>query len=78
MAQNRATKQTRVADLTVGQLQHIIRTTVQQAVAEVIIEMQNLREMDEDELVAYEAELTEYVQSTLNASSEGGWRKHDD
>lgn len=77
MSHHRATKQTRVADLTVGQLQHIIRTTVQQAVAEVIIEMQNLREMEEDELVAYEAELTEYVQSSLNAS-EGGWRKHDD
>ncbi|MFQ3647530.1 MAG: hypothetical protein SNJ54_01650 [Anaerolineae bacterium] len=77
MSHHRATKQTRVADLTVGQLQHIIRTTVQQAVAEVIIEMQNLREMDEDELVAYEAELTEYVQSSLNAP-EGGWRKHDD
>jgi uncharacterized NAD-dependent epimerase/dehydratase family protein len=78
MSHHRATKQTRVADLTVGQLQHIIRTTVQQAVAEVIIEMQNLREMDEDELVAYEAELTEYVQSNLNASSETAWRKHDD
>lgn len=78
MAHQRATKQTRVADLTVGQLQHIIRTTVQQAVAEVIIEMQNLREMDEDELVAYEAELTEYVKATLNSAAEGGWRKHDD
>lgn len=78
MAQQRATKQTRVADLTVGQLQHLIRVTVQQAVAEVIIEMQNLREMDEDELVAYEAELTEYVKATLAKPSEEGWRKHDD
>ncbi len=78
MSHHRATKQTRIADLTVGQLQHLIRTTVQQAVAEVIIEMQNLREMDEDELVAYEAELTEYVQATLKTPSEGGWRKQDD
>ena len=78
MSHHRATKQTRVADLTVGQLQHIIRAAVQQAVAEVIIEMQNLREMDEDELVAYEAELNEFLQATLSKPSEGDWRKHDD
>lgn len=78
MSHHRATKQTRIADLTVGQLQHLIRTTVQQAVAEVIIEMQNLREMDEDELVAYEAELTEYVQATLKAPAEGKSRRQDD
>jgi hypothetical protein len=78
MSHHRATKQTRVADLTVGQLQHIIRAAVQQAVAEVIIEIQNLREMDEDELVAYEAELNEFLQATFSKPSEGGWRKHDD
>lgn len=69
---------TRVTDLTVRQLQHLIRRTVQQAMTEVIVEMAAIHEMDEIEAVEYEAELTDYMQSALGITSASHNRKHDD
>ncbi len=54
---------TRISDLTVSELQQLIRATVQEAVAEVIIEFQAVAEAEEQ--LRYEAEMTEYLRNTL-------------
>lgn len=56
-------KDVKVSELTVSQLQRLIKRTVQQAVAEVIIEFSALREVEDD--VDYETELSEYLRHSL-------------
>ncbi|MCU0514025.1 MAG: hypothetical protein MUE40_15825 [Anaerolineae bacterium] len=56
----------RVSDLTVTQLQKIIRETVQEAVAEVMIEFSIAAEMDQH--LAYEAEMSDYLRHSLQQS----------
>jgi hypothetical protein len=58
---SRMMKDTKVSDLTVSQLQHLIRQTVQAAVAETILEISALHQMTEEELMAYEAALQEQL-----------------
>jgi L-aminopeptidase/D-esterase-like protein len=58
---------TRISDLTVSELQQLIRATVQEAVAEVIIEFQAVAEAEEQ--LRYEAEMTEYLRNTLQGVS---------
>ena len=53
----------KISDLTVSQLQKLIRETVQEAVAEVMIEFSIAAEMDEQ--VAYEAELNDYLRNSM-------------
>lgn len=65
---HRTNKDPKITDLTVSQLQRLIRRTVHQAVAEVIIEMSAVRQMEEADLVEYEAELNEYLQQSLPAA----------
>lgn len=75
---SKAIKDPKVAELTVSQLQRLIRKTVQQAVAEVIVEMSAIREMEDADLIEYEAELSEYLQGNLLSSTPMLTRKHDD
>lgn len=56
-------KEPKIADLTVSQFQKLIRETVQEAVAEVMIEFSIAAEMDER--VEYEAELTDYLRNSM-------------
>ena len=58
---------TRISDLTVSEFQQLIRATVQEAVAEVIIEFQAVAEAEEQ--LRYEAEMTEYLRNTLQGLS---------
>jgi hypothetical protein len=62
-------KDPKISDLTVSQFQRLIRKTVQQAVAEVIIEMSMVSQMDDDDQIKYEAELTDYIRNSLNTSN---------
>jgi L-aminopeptidase/D-esterase-like protein len=58
---SRMMKDTKVSDLTVSQLQRLIRQTVQEAVAETILEISALHQMTEEELIAYETALQEQL-----------------
>lgn len=66
-----------VANLTVGQLQTLIRRTVQEAVAEVMLEIAVASEIDEESR-QQEAEMVEYVQSTLYPSTNRAQVELDD
>lgn len=68
-------KDAKISELTVSQLQRLIRRTVQAAVTEVIVEMSAIREMDDAERRDYETQLSDIVQNTLPAAS---LRKLDD
>jgi L-aminopeptidase/D-esterase-like protein len=57
----------KVSDLTVSQLQRLIRETVQEAVAEVIIEFNAIAEADEQ--LRMEAELAEYLRASMQGQS---------
>lgn len=57
----------KISDLTVSQLQHIIRETVQEAVAEVLIEFNAVAQAEEQ--IRLEAELAEYLRSTMQGQS---------
>ncbi len=57
------TKERRIADLTVEQLQSLIKQTVQQAVAEVLIEFSIAAEIDAD--ITYQAEMTDYLRAAF-------------
>jgi L-aminopeptidase/D-esterase-like protein len=59
-------KDVKVSELTVSQLQKLIRKTVQQAVIEVLIEFSALRQMDDETLA--EAEITEQIRHHLRGS----------
>ncbi|MCA9885472.1 MAG: hypothetical protein KC546_04055 [Anaerolineae bacterium] len=61
-------KDPKISDLTVSQLKHLIRKTVQEAVAEVIIEFSVAAEMDAQ--ITYEAEMAEYLRSIMQTSQE--------
>ena len=61
-------KDPKISELTVSQLQHLIRKTVQEAVAEVIIEFSVAAEMDAQ--ITYEAEMAEYLRSIMQTSQE--------
>jgi hypothetical protein len=55
--------ETRIADLTVEELQKLIRETVQEAVAEVMIEFAMAAELDAD--IAVRAEMADYLRTFL-------------
>lgn len=55
---------TKISELTVSQLQQIIRNTVQEAVAEVMIEFNAAAEYEER--LRYEADMTDFLRSTLH------------
>ena len=61
-------KDPKISELTVSQLKHLIRKTVQEAVAEVIIEFSVAAEMDAQ--ITYEAEMAEYLRSIIQTSQE--------
>ena len=61
-------KDPKISELTVSQLQHLIRKTVQEAVAEVIIEFSVAAEMDAQ--ITYEAEMAEYLRSIMQTSQD--------
>ncbi len=56
-------KDPKISDLTVSQFKRLIRETVQETVAEVIIEFNAAAEMEAQ--LNYEAELTEYLRHSL-------------
>ena len=60
----------KISELTVSQLQQLIRETVQEAVAEVIIELNAMAEAEEQ--LRLEAEMTDYLRATMQ-----GW-SHDE
>ena len=60
----------RISDLTVSELQALIRKTVQEAVAEVIIEFSIAAELDEQ--IAREAELNAYLRDSLHQTTGQG------
>lgn len=53
----------KISELTVSQLQQLIRETVQEAVAEVIIEFNAMAEAEEQ--LRYEAEMADYLRATM-------------
>jgi len=53
----------KISELTISQLQQIIHKTVQEAVAEVIIEFSAVAEAEEQ--IRYEAEMTDYLRATM-------------
>lgn len=55
--------ETKISELTVSQLKKLIKETVQEAVAEVLIEINAIAEA-EDDLLA-EAEMAEYLKTSL-------------
>lgn len=61
-------KDPKISELTVSQLKHLIRKTVQEAVAEVIIEFSVAAEMDAQ--ITYEAEMADYLRSIMQTSQE--------
>ena len=62
-------KDTRISELTVSELQALIRETVHEAVAEVLIEFHAIAEAEEQ--LRMEAELTDYLRTTLQGQSYG-------
>jgi Asp-tRNA(Asn)/Glu-tRNA(Gln) amidotransferase B subunit len=68
----------RIADLTVSQLQQLIRQTVQEAVAEVLIEFSIAAEADAR--ITEEAEMLDYLRTLQPASSRrtSGHSRSDD
>jgi recombinational DNA repair protein RecR len=61
-------KDPKISELTVSQLKRLIRSTVQEAVAEVIIEFSAAAEVDAQ--LSYEAEMVDYLRSILQNSQE--------
>lgn len=61
-------KDPKISELTVSQLKQLIRKTVQEAVAEVIIEFSVAAEMDAQ--ITYEAEMADYLRSIMQTSQE--------
>lgn len=57
----------KISDLTISELQTLIRETVQEAVAEVIVEFSIAAEIDEQ--ITREAELTEMLRTSIAFSS---------
>lgn len=53
----------KISELTVSQLQRLIRQTVQEAVAEVIIEFSAAAEVEAQ--LEYEAEMNQYIKQTI-------------
>ena len=53
----------KISELTVSQLQRLIRETVQEAVAEVIIEINAIAQAEDD--LEVEAELAEYLRHSM-------------
>lgn len=57
----------KISELTVSELQKLIRQTVQEAVAEVIIEFNAVAEAEEQ--IRMEAAMTDYLRSTIQGHS---------
>lgn len=53
----------KISELTVSQLQELIRSTVQEAVAEVILEFNAAAEVDDR--LQFEADVTDYLRSSM-------------
>jgi len=66
----------KVSDLTVKQLQELIRETVQEAVAEVMIEFSVVAEVEEQ--LRYEAEMVDSLRSALHPVDFKGTTHLDD
>lgn len=66
-------KDPKISELTVSQLKRLIKKTVQEAVAEVLIEINAIAEA-EDELIA-EAEMVEYLKSSIQGMPYTGFAK---
>lgn len=66
-------KDPKISELTVSQLKRLIKKTVQEAVAEVLIEINAIAEA-EDELIA-EAEMAEYLKSSIQGMPYTGFAK---
>ena len=60
-------KDLKVSDLSVSQLQQLIRETVQEAVAEVLIEFNAIAEAEEQ--LRVEAELAEFMRTSMQGSA---------
>jgi len=69
-------KNVKVSDLTVSQLQRLIRRTVQQSVVEVLIEFSAIRELEDESTL--EAELVEYLRNKNTSPAYTGSAKRDD
>jgi hypothetical protein len=54
----------RIADLTVGQLERLIKKTVQESMAEVLMEFSIAAELEAE--VAYHAEMTDCIRTFLH------------
>jgi len=61
----------KISELTVSELQDLIRETVQEAVAEVIIEFSIAAEIDEQ--IQREAEMTDLLRSTMHGVAHPGY-----
>lgn len=61
----------KIAELTVSELQRLIRATVQEAVAEVIIEFSAAAAAEEQ--LRYEAEVTDYLRQTMQGTQARGF-----
>ncbi|MGJ3239471.1 MAG: hypothetical protein ACFE0Q_12245 [Anaerolineae bacterium] len=57
----------KVSDLTVGQLRRMIKETVQEALVEVLIEINTVAEAEDD--LQIEAEIAEYLRSSMHHQS---------
>lgn len=57
----------KISDLTVSQLQQLIRETVQEAVAEVLIEFNAMAQAEEQ--IRLEAELAEYLRNNMQGQA---------
>ena len=57
-------EQVRVAEMSVGQLRELIRTTVQEAMAEVLLEFSLAAEYDAQ--IVYEAEMNDLLRASLH------------
>jgi hypothetical protein len=67
-----------VSKLTIGELKALIRETVQEAVAEVLVEFSLAAEHDAE--VSYQAEMNDLLRASLHNSPSlmGGISAHDD
>jgi len=64
------TEDPKITELTVSQLQRLIRETVQEAVAEVIVEFSAAAEAEEQ--MQFEAEMADYMRSTMQQMQRRG------
>ena len=69
-------KEVLISELTVGELQKVIKQTVQEAMAEVLIEFTIAAELDAE--VTYRAEMADCLRSHLQDKPFGGFLEFED